>query len=82
MMYDEHGMDAPLDAPKPKKRGFAAMHPDAVRAIAKKGGISAHAQGTAHEFSSEEARRAGALGGRAVHAKRKAREEATHGPTE
>jgi general stress protein YciG len=48
------------------KRGFAAMDPKRLQEIASKGGRAAHAQGTAHQFSSEEAREAGRLGGRAV----------------
>jgi uncharacterized protein len=48
------------------KRGFAAMDKDAQRAIASKGGRAAHARGTAHEFTSEEAAQAGRKGGRAV----------------
>jgi general stress protein YciG len=39
-------------------------------AIASKGGRAAHRKGTAHEFSSEEARRAGCLGGKAISANR------------
>jgi general stress protein YciG len=46
------------------KRGFAALGPEALRAIASKGGTSAHARGHAHEFNAEEARKAGAKGGR------------------
>jgi hypothetical protein len=47
-------------------RGFAGMDPKKQRAIASEGGKAAHASGNAHEFTSEEARRAGALshGGR------------------
>jgi uncharacterized membrane protein len=48
------------------KRGFGAMSPEQQRAIASKGGREAHRQGTAHEFSSEEARAAGRLGGKMV----------------
>jgi hypothetical protein len=48
------------------KRGFAAMDKEAQRAIASKGGRAAHARGTAHEFTSEEAAEAGRKGGRAV----------------
>lgn len=55
-----------------KPRGFAAMDKSAVREIARKGGKAAHAAGTAHEFTAEEARKAGHLGGKAVHAKKKA----------
>jgi uncharacterized protein len=49
-----------------RKRGFAAMDPETRRAIASKGGRAAHAQGRAHEFTSEEARAAGTKGGRGV----------------
>ena len=48
------------------KRGFASMDPSKQREIASKGGRAAHAKGTAHEFSSEEARVAGRKGGEAV----------------
>lgn len=57
------------DQSKPKgtaKRGFAAMDEATQRAIASKGGQAAHQKGTAHEFDSEEARRAGQKGGEAV----------------
>lgn len=47
------------------RRGFAAMDPQAQRAIAAKGGRAAHIKGTAHEFTSEEARIAGRKGGEA-----------------
>lgn len=36
------------------------MDPDEQREIASRGGRAAHASGNAHEFTSEEARRAGA----------------------
>src|SRR5690349_8612189 len=48
------------------KRGFASMDPSKQREIASKGGKAAHAKGTAHEFSSDEARVAGRKGGEAV----------------
>jgi general stress protein YciG len=48
------------------KRGFAAMDEAQQREIASKGGQAAHQKGTAHEFDSEEARRAGQKGGEAV----------------
>ena len=48
------------------KRGFAAMDEATQRQIASKGGQAAHQKGTAHEFDSEEARRAGQKGGEAV----------------
>ncbi|MYM85164.1 hypothetical protein GTP44_24870 [Duganella sp. FT50W] len=43
------------------KRGFASMNPEQQREIAAEGGRAAHEKGTAHEFTSEEARRAGAM---------------------
>lgn len=59
---------------KPRRpRGFAAMDRDLVSAIARKGGKAAHEAGTAHEFTSEEARSAGRKGGQATHAKRRAK---------
>jgi hypothetical protein len=48
------------------KRGFGSMDEDKQREIASKGGKAAHEKGTAHEFSSEEAREAGRKGGEAV----------------
>lgn len=50
-------------------RGFASMDPNKQRAIASKGGQAAHAKGTAHEFTSEEARIAGRKGGKASHSR-------------
>ena len=47
-------------------RGFASMDPQQQRAIASAGGRAAHAQGTAHEFTPEEARAAGRKGGQVV----------------
>jgi general stress protein YciG len=47
-------------------RGFAAMDADQQREIASKGGRAAHEQGTAHEFSPDEARAAGRKGGVSV----------------
>ncbi|MQA41620.1 KGG domain-containing protein [Rugamonas aquatica] len=43
------------------KRGFASMDPAQQREIAAEGGRAAHEKGTAHEFTSEEARRAGSM---------------------
>src|SRR6201995_4301945 len=48
------------------KRGFASMDPSKQREIASKGGRAAHAKGTAHEFTSDEAPVAGRKGGWAV----------------
>jgi general stress protein YciG len=47
------------------KRGFASMDAEKQREIASKGGKAAHEKGTAHEFTSEEAREAGRKGGQA-----------------
>lgn len=44
-------------------RGFGSMDKAKQREIASKGGKAAHKQGTAHEFTSEEARAAGRIGG-------------------
>ena len=52
-----------------KKRGFASMNADRQREIASKGGRAAHEKGTAHEFTSEEARMAGRKGGQAAHSR-------------
>jgi uncharacterized protein len=62
---------------KPRKpRGFAALMqtPEGralVSEIARKGGKAAHVAGTAHEFSSDEAREAGRRGGKVTHARRR-----------
>ena len=48
------------------RRGFASMDPEKQRSIASKGGKAAHAKGTAHEFTPEEAREAGRKGGMVV----------------
>jgi len=55
---------------EPRLRGFASMSPDKVSEIAKKGGLSAHAAGTAHRFTPEEAKIAGKRGGDAPHVHR------------
>ncbi len=47
-------------------RGFAGMSDRRQKAIAAEGGRAAHERGTAHEFSSAEARKAGQKGGEAV----------------
>ena len=47
-------------------RGFASMSADRQREIARKGGKAAHAKGTAHEFTADEARAAGQKGGQRV----------------
>jgi general stress protein YciG len=49
--------------PRKERRGFASMSPEKQREIASKGGRAAHQKGTAHEWTSEEARNAGRKGG-------------------
>jgi uncharacterized protein len=48
-------------------RGFASVDRATQREIASKGGKAAHERGTAHEWSSDEAREAGRKGGMASH---------------
>jgi uncharacterized protein len=62
----------PETAPKKRPRGFAAMDRKLVSEIARKGGKAAHVAGTAHEFTTDEAREAGRRGGKAHHARRRA----------
>ena len=63
--------EATVEPPKPRRpRGFAAMDRSKVSEIASKGGKAAHAAGTAHQFSSDEARNAGRKGGVAPHVRR------------
>jgi len=85
----------PSDEPKPtetaaepakprRPRGFAAMDRAKVSEIASKGGKAAHAAGTAHQFTSDEARAAGKKGGVAPHVRRGRgpRQSAAGGATE
>ena len=60
-------------------RGFASMDRAKQREIASKGGKAAHQKGTAHEWTSEEARDAGRKGGIASHRRR--REQMQQGDT-
>lgn len=52
------------------KRGFASMSQEKRAEIASRGGRSAHAKGTAHKFTTEKGREAGAKGGRIISADR------------
>jgi uncharacterized protein len=61
-------------------RGFASMDRAKQREIASKGGKAAHQKGTAHEWTSEEAREAGRKGGMASHRRRKQMMEGEGGP--
>lgn len=73
-----HQIDLPMEEAAPstrpaptakpyRPRGFAAMDRARVSEIASKGGKAAHAAGTAHQFTTEEARAAGRKGGSAPH---------------
>jgi general stress protein YciG len=59
-------MQNPTMSSGTSRRGFASMDPEKQRMIASKGGKAAHAKGTAHEFTPEEAREAGRKGGMVV----------------
>ena len=56
-------------------RGFSSMDKDKQRDIASKGGRVAHELGVAHEWTSEEARKAGRRGGQVAAANRKPKAE-------
>lgn len=74
-------METPKEQPKKKsRRGFAAMDPDKQKAIAKAGGRAAHAKGTAHTFSPEEAREAGRKGGQKAAEKRREKSDEVAAP--
>ena len=62
-------------------RGFASMDRAKQREIASKGGKAAHQKGTAHEWTSEEARDAGRKGGIASHRRRREALAQTPGST-
>jgi general stress protein YciG len=53
-----------------RNRGFASMDREKQREIARKGGRAAHEKGTAHQFTSDEARAAGRKGGERVSSNR------------
>jgi uncharacterized protein len=55
--------NARISSERKERRGFASMTPEKQREIASKGGRAAHQKGTAHEWTSEEARSAGRKGG-------------------
>ena len=78
---DANAASAVEEKPKRARRGFAAMDQAAVRAIARKGGIAAHEKGTAHRFTTEEARIAGRKGGVAPHRSRGRGKKRTAGAT-
>lgn len=59
-----------------RPRGFAAIDPARQREIARLGGQRAHEKGTAHQWTSDEAKEAGRKGG---HASRGGRGKAPEG---
>jgi uncharacterized protein len=61
-------------------RGFASMDRNKQREIASKGGKAAHQKGSAHEWTSEEAREAGRKGGMASHRRKQEGEESPSSP--
>ncbi len=63
-------------------RGFASMDRNKQREIASKGGKAAHQKGTAHEWTSEEAREAGRKGGMASHRRKQQQKEGEEGGVE
>ena len=56
-------------------RGFASMDRSKQREIASKGGKAAHQKGTAHEWTSEEAREAGRKGVMASHRRKQQQQQ-------
>ena len=60
-------------------RGFASMDRSKQRDIASKGGKAAHQKGTAHEWTSEEAREAGRKGGMASHRRKQEQQQTPDG---
>jgi len=62
-------------------RGFASMDRNKQREIASKGGKAAHQKGTAHEWTSEEAREAGRKGGMASHRRKQEQQGGPSGDT-
>lgn len=70
-MTTKHETETETQTTEPRRpRGFAALPKERVQAIASAGGRAAHAQGTAHRWTSEQARAAGKKGGVAPHVRR------------
>jgi general stress protein YciG len=69
--WREHPGDGRREHVAKEDRGFASMDRAKQREIASKGGKAAHQKGTAHEWTSEEARDAGRKGGLASHKRRR-----------
>ena len=56
----------PNNEVKKPGRGLASADEETRKRVASEGGRAAHEKGTAHEFTSEEAREAGRKGGKSV----------------
>ena len=54
------------------RRGFAALTPEQRQELSRRGGQTAHRNGNAHRFTSEEAAKAGRKGGAAPRRQREA----------
>jgi len=62
-VFAKHKRRKIMQTQKGRGRGFASMTAEKKREIASKGGKAAHALGTAHKWTSEEAQAAGRKGG-------------------
>ena len=71
-----------INSERKERRGFASMSPEKQREIASKGGRAAHQKGTAHEWTSDEARNAGRKGGQISRGGRGRLPETTDFPVE
>ncbi len=65
-----------------ENRGFASMDRTKVRELASKGGREAHLNGTAHKWTSEEARRAGRKGKETMARRKLERQQQASGTSE
>lgn len=63
----------------PARRGFALLTPQQRHDVAVKGAKAAHRSGRAHQWTREEARLAGAKGGKAPKRPRRRRDKLTQG---
>jgi uncharacterized protein len=79
---DERNQASQEDNVAKEDRGFASMDRNKQREIASKGGKAAHQKGTAHEWTSEEAREAGRKGGMASHRRKQQQKEGDEGVAE
>lgn len=65
-MNDQQEISSSNGNGRKNARGFAAMSPERQKQIASEGGRAAHKLGVAHEWNSDEARKAGKKGGQIV----------------